>query len=112
MIINSTNKENKNVKFISYNGKYPCLCSGVLTLEIEGKEYKFGHDYNYSWKTDGNFDSFWSSGGSNNYSNSYVNKDEWIINEEQLPEQFKKYVKEIDEVFNENIPYGCCGGCL
>ena len=32
------------IKFISYTGKYPNLCSGVLTVEINGKEYKFGHD--------------------------------------------------------------------
>ena len=25
-----------NIKFISYTGKYPNLCSGVLTLNIEG----------------------------------------------------------------------------
>lgn len=42
MIINSTEKRNENVKFISYTGKYPCLCMGVLTLEIEGEKYKFG----------------------------------------------------------------------
>lgn len=28
----------KRVKFIDYNGCYPCLCQGVLTVEIEGKK--------------------------------------------------------------------------
>ena len=36
------NKEHKNiegsyVKFVSYTGKYPCLCMGVLTLIIDNK---------------------------------------------------------------------------
>lgn len=110
MIINSTEKRNENVKFISYTGKYPCLCMGILTLEIEGKEYKF------EYKNECNFNSFWSSGGScgftNNYADSYIDENEWIIDEEELPEKFRKYAKEIDEVFNENVPYGCCGGCL
>ena len=39
MLVNKKNKS--RVKFISYTGEYPNLCSGVLTLEIDGKEYKF-----------------------------------------------------------------------
>ena len=40
-----------NIKFISYTGKWPNLCSGVLTVEIDGKEYKFGHEStDYDWK--------------------------------------------------------------
>ena len=39
------------IKFISYTGKYPNLCSGVFTVEIDGKEYKFGHESaDYDWK--------------------------------------------------------------
>jgi len=37
---------------------------------------------------------------------------EWQINVSKLPEEIKQYAQEIDEVFNENVPYGCCGGCL
>lgn len=32
-----------HIKFISYTGKYPNLCSGVLTLEIDGRIIKFGN---------------------------------------------------------------------
>lgn len=29
------------IKFISYDGKYPHLCSGVLTVDINGQLYAF-----------------------------------------------------------------------
>ena len=48
MIINNHNGIN-HVKFISYTGKYPNLCSGILTLEIDGKEYKFGNSIQYQY---------------------------------------------------------------
>ena len=53
------------VEFVSYTGEYPNLCRGVLTLCIDGEEVRFGHDYGVfeSWKTDGNYDKFWVTGG-------------------------------------------------
>ena len=115
MLINTQDKETtKHVKFISYTGRYPNLCRGVLTLEIDGIEYTFGYDYRCS-KTC-NYSSFWHTGGrcgfTNNYQNSYVNTGEWEIDCNDLPDEFKKYATEIDKVFNENVDYGCCGGCL
>lgn len=121
--------EEKRVKFISYTGRYPNLCSGVLTLEIDGVPYKFGHNYmnrHYDEKTKTwsyadedaerpNFDAFWSSGGSVDADedwNWHVYTDEWEIDEESLPEQFWDVADEIDRVINDNIPYGCCGGCI
>ena len=112
MIINLDSDMN-HVKFISYTGKYPNLCRGILTLEIDGEKVKFGHDYSTfeSWKNDGNYDEFWSSGGS--ITTDYCVCDgEWEINAESIPEQYRKYAREIDEVFNSNVPYGCCGGCI
>ncbi len=112
------NNETQHVKFISYTGKYPNLCSGILTLEIDGKTYRFGHNYlEYkSWETDGNHDAFWSSGGGcgflNNYAESYVNKGAWIIDVAVLPEELRPFAAEIDKVFNENVAQGYCGGCL
>ena len=104
-----------HVKFISYTGKYPNLCRGVLTLEIDGEEVRFGHDFNRSdWKEDGNYSGFWSSGGSCACLDweSSIYRDEWQISEWDIPEQYRKYAEEIDEVFNENVDYGCCGGCI
>ena len=106
------------VEFVSYTGEYPNLCRGVLTLCIDGEEVRFGHNYGVfeSWKTDGNYDAFWVTGGEcgfyNGWSDEYVNHREWIVDEDELPAKYKKYINEIKEVFNANVPYGCCGGCL
>lgn len=129
MLINK--KENgKRVKFVSYTGEYPNLCSGVLTLEIDGTQYKFGHNYiNYrfdeikkKWiqtdedENNPNYEQFWCSGGrcyfTNDYQDSVVERNEWHIDVEELPEKFKELAEEIDIVFNENVHWGCCGGCL
>lgn len=98
----------KHVEFVGYNGKYPNLCRGTLTLKIDGKFVRFGMQEKHS--------SFWSSGGEcgfrGDYTDAYINEGEWIINADDLPDEYRRYATEIDIVFNENVPYGCCGGCL
>ena len=91
------------VEFVSYTGKYPNLCSGELTLRIDGKLVKFGRNSKYQ--------DFWCSGGyiTRDYE---VYQDKWEINTAELPEEYLKYLKEIEKVFNDNVPYGCCGGCI
>ena len=117
-MLKKTNHSNEHVNFIEYTGKYPNLCRGVLTLEIDGEIVKFGYTYNFAEEKNepNRYGSFWESGGScgfrNNYAESYVNDGEWIINEDEIPEKYRKYALEIDDVFNENVPSGCCGGCL
>ena len=63
-----------------------------------------------------NFDRFWTSGGCATGDgpdwNFEVKQGEWEIDVDDLPEQFWDVAAEIDEVFNENVPYGCCGGCI
>lgn len=118
MIINSTDEKKKtaNVEFVSYTGKYPCLCYGELTLRICGEECVFGSDAKKKKKGVGYFDSFWNSGGrvgfSDDYSVEYVYNEEWLIDVNALPEKFRQYAVEIDMVFNANVEHGCCGGCL
>lgn len=57
------------------------------------------------------FDRFWEPGGS--ITEDYeVIKDKWIINYEDLNNKYKKYYKTIDILFNNNVEYGCCGGCI
>lgn len=125
MLINKkSNSGTGRVKFISYTGKWPNLCSGVLTLEIDGKEYKFGHNYmNYHFDASGNgyfsdesennpnFNSFWVSGG--HITSDYgIEEGEWKIDVDEIPTQFQDLAAEIDAVFNANVPHGCCGGCI
>ena len=130
MLVNKKNLNTSRVKFISYTGEYPNLCSGVLTLEIDGKKYKFGHDFTMchfhkdinDWVQEDedpqnpNFNSFWSSGGCishNGIWNWEVEHNEWEIDVNELPEQFWDVAAEIDEVINSGvIPEGCCGGCI
>lgn len=44
--------------------------------------------------------------------NDDIGTGEWEIDVDRLPEQFRKYAEEIGKVFNENVEYGCCGGCI
>ena len=100
-----------DIEFVSYDGKWPNLCRGVLVLKIDGKETSFGPMYEEGT----NYDSFWTSGGRCGFTNngeSYIDHDEWIISKSELPEFLQPYTQKITNIFNENVPYGCCGGCL
>lgn len=104
------------VEFVSYTGEYPNLCRGVLTLNIDGNEVKFGWDYRRPEECAKYYPPFWRSGGAcgfyNDWSEMYISSGEWIVDEDELPVKYKKYINDIEEVFNANVPYGCCGGCL
>ena len=93
------------VEFISYTGRYPNFCSGVLTLKIDGEEVTFG-----KWNDNADYSSFWESGGGldRDYEPYHA---PWIIDAEAIPEKYRKYAKDIGQVFNANVPFGCCGGC-
>ena len=95
-----------DVKFISYTGKYPALCCGVLTLEIDGEIVEFGNGKRYG--------PFWHTSGEYWYKSSriYCDTDEWIIDYSEIPPIYREFADEINEVFNENVEWGCCGGCL
>ena len=111
---NSENETRNHVEFIDYTGTYPNLCSGLLTLRIDGKEVTFGNDFSNG--KSGQYDSFWSSGGcvyfTNNWVDEHVETGEWRIDVSEIPEPYRKYAAEIDQEFNANVPWGCCGGCI
>jgi hypothetical protein len=87
------------VKFVSYDGKWPCLCHGTLVLDVDGKEFKF-------------FDGL-SSGGYVSWRSNKIVKGEWYLTKLQWPEDFPKEAKdEAIDVINANVPKGCCGGCI
>ena len=89
------------IKFIDYTGKYPNLCSGTLRISLDGKVFELFHalDSAGSAYMDSNWDGIVKTG-------------DWMVNEDMLPEELKPYVNEIEKLANENIEYGCCGGCL
>lgn len=87
------------VKFVSYDGKFPCLCMGNLVLEIDGKIV--------------NLKGVLMSGGSVTFYNGYadvkVTKGGWELD---LPDEYLDFYDDIKKVVNENVPHGCCGGCV
>ena len=90
------------VVFVSYDGKYPCLCSGTLVVRVGGTEYVFEQ---YTALRSGGgvwFDEEWSE---------HVDVGPWTV--EQWPEEFPKELRaEALIVINDNVPHGCCGGCV
>ena len=106
MVINEPLHKTGHVKFVSYTGKYPNLCRGVLTLKINDITYTFGSD------AECDYPDFWESGGACFYKAGQTELEEWLIDCGALPPSLQEYVYEIDLVFNENVPFGCCGGCL
>jgi hypothetical protein len=85
---------------IEYNGKYPCLCSGILKVWIGDKMYEFDQ---YAL----------SSGGyiAGDIDDMYAVKGDWSIVDwpKDFPEEYKEAVL---EKVNKEIPHGCCGGCI
>lgn len=114
MVIGTIPEEVNHVKFVSYTGKYPTLCSGLLTLEIDGEEVVFGYKYKaeITHHRTPDYPPFWTSGGFTNYCVNKIEKGEWNIHVDELPDKYKKYAREIDVIFNANVEHGCCGGCL
>lgn len=97
------------IEFVSYDGEYPCLCFGHLILKIDGEIFEFGDD---------NYPKFWTSGGSVSFDedwNEEVLPGDWdwlCMDEDKMPEVVMENKERIMEIFNENVPPGCCGGCV
>lgn len=101
------------IKFVSYTGEYPNLCCGILTLEIDGTIYNFGGCCNERKSVC--FREFWESGGCVEFNADWeetIKRRKWKLKKEALPDFLKPYGKELIKVFNANVPYGCCGGCI
>ena len=88
------------VEFISYDGKYPCLCMGTLTIKVNGKTYWLNNKMISGGciMMDGDWN-MWSEYG------------DWEIDLEKYPE-LEPYKEEITQVVNDNVEQGCCGGCI
>lgn len=87
------------IKFVNYDGKYPNLCHGTLTLNVAGEEKELHNVL--------------ISGGCARFHDNwypYIESGPWTVS--RLPDWAKPYHDEIEVVVNENVPFGCCGGCL
>lgn len=93
--------QNPNIEFVSYSGKYPNLCSGVLVLKINGEEITFPSPCLCSGGR------AWIDGDGSDH----IIYGGWTVDFSEIP-HLKKYEKEITECVNENVPHGCCGGCI
>lgn len=104
----------RNIEFVYYTGEYPNLCSGTLCLKIDGKEETFGYDWG-----EGNpkHETFWCSGGSVTFDdewNEEIEQGPWGFDFDRIKELNLTQEEEeiIEKLFNENVPQGCCGGCV
>lgn len=106
-------KDNTFLEFVSYDGEYPNLCSGILTVKIDGKLKTFGSYYDK--KT--NYPCFWMSGGSASFDkdwNANVTQGEWVLeaSKKEYPKDIWKLLPRLLKLMNDNVLNGCCGGCL
>ena len=91
----------KKIK-IKYDGEYPCLCFGHLEVWVDDIYYDFGK---------GCLSSGGGCGFSEDYTDSYVYDGDWTITD--FPKDFPMELKEeLTDIVNQEIPHGCCGGCL
>lgn len=90
------------VEFVSYDGKYPCLCTGTLTIKVDGKGYRFNHAMVSGGAIYGGACTDWDM---------WSEQGDWEIDLREHPE-LEPYKEEITRVVNENVEHGCCGGCI
>lgn len=91
-------------EFIDYSGCFPNLCAGKLTFKADGKQYAgyvdmiSGGDV---W-----FDDRWSE---------HVEEGPWTDVSGPLLKknpELLEHKTELLKMINENVPLGCCGGCV
>lgn len=86
---------------IEYDGEYPNLCRGDLVVVVDGFRWEFP---SYSLRSNGcvSFDDNWSE---------HITEGDWSIIKypEGFPEDLELLV---EQIVNDEIPHGCCGGCV
>jgi hypothetical protein len=87
--------------FVSYSGAYPCLCFGQLVLRVDGVEVAFPSSCMVSGGSV-SFDADWQE---------EVTDGLWEIS--AWPDKFPEELKaDAVRLVNDNVPCGCCGGCV
>ena len=94
----------REIQFVDYDGRYPNLCSGILTISVDGQNVSIG---NYGAISSGgsvSFDADWCE---------HVTSGEWSLGYADEYEQFTDEEKRcILYLVNCHVPEGCCGGCV
>lgn len=103
----------KTIKFVSYDGAYPNLCSGTITLDVDGTTVELRHMLcstgSVSWEGVGEV----TTGPWHLYRPDEENAE--FYDYHVIPKDIRFTKNELDyieDLANENIPYGCCGGCM
>lgn len=88
---------------VEYDGEYPCLCAGHLQVWVGDDYYDFG-------------DHCLCSGGCICHDEDWdmwAEEGDWSIDETKIPKDFPMEYKDLlIDVINQEIPHGCCGGCI
>ncbi len=92
---------NNGITEITYDGAWPCLCMGELTVVKNGVTYKVEYILHSGGRIcrDDNW-KMWSNNG------------EWDIDKNKLPDELKPDYEHILEWVRDNVDEGCCGGCI
>lgn len=131
--------EYRMIEFVSYEGKFPNLCEGLLVVRIDGKLYAFSPYYDSMYRSFLNRfnrtealedDSITKVSGFYLRSGGYIDwgedgenpkivKGKWIIDDKAMKlENGERFIlsgeqkSELEKVINQNIEFGCCGGCV
>lgn len=88
---------------VSYDGKYPCACSGKLTVEVDGKvifsQSGCCHSTGCVW-----FDKDW---------NEHIETGKLVLDVDDLKDT-SWLTSEIEDAIDEELSkvHVCCGGCV
>ena len=127
------------IEFVSYDGEFPTLCSGLLVVRIDGRMYAlcpysdrslyrgFWSRYNRTEILEDDriikvFGFYLESGGRIDWGDDgerpEIVQGEWTIDDETMKlENGVRFIlsgeqkSELEKVINQNIEFGCCGGC-
>ena len=92
------------IEFVSYDGKWTCLCSGTLIIRVNGKTYRLDNVMISGGCIMGGPSTDWDM---------WTEHGDWRLDLDfdAYPE-LKEYEEEITRVVNDNVEQGCCGGCI
>jgi len=111
------------IEFVKYDWERANLCRGRLVVKIDGQPVSFGvndpqylcpgeelADYPRFWMSGGHLEALPDWEGFERYEGPWISTID-SFNKDQFPEKILEAVPQMLELMNENVPWGCCGGC-